>query len=42
MLPMELKGKLIDNITELRKEPPDLFELSGLDKIGYEICPHVN
>ena len=42
MLPMELKGKLIDNISELRKEPPDLFELSGLDKIGYEICPHVN
>lgn len=42
MFPMELERKFIANITVLRIEPPDLFELSSFDKVGKEICRHVD
>lgn len=42
MLPMELERKFIDNITELRIESFDFVYLSCFDKVGKEICRHVD
>lgn len=42
MLSMELERKFIANITELRIEFSNLVYLSSFDKVGKEICRHVD
>lgn len=42
MSPMELERKFIANITELRIESNNLVYLSCFDKVGIEICRHVD